>query len=156
MKRQRWKSGDFVKIPLTDGTHCYGWIMRAGLIDFLDVNTREELQVGYLKTLPKLFTLSVSRWVITKGHWLIVGNEPHNDENAIFKWFMQDMFTKKLSVYADDKNTSQIYPATFEECDKLERMAVWDACHVEDRLIDHFGGTPEFPVDLMRPVPVLN
>jgi Immunity protein 26 len=155
VKRQRWRSGDLVKIPLSNGTHCYGWVIRAGLIEFLDINTTRNLQIDAIKKSDRLFIISVSRSAITKGHWPIVGLAPRNDARDVFRFFMQDMFTKKLSIYSDDGDDSwKIVPATFEECKDLERFAVWDYGAVEDRLILHFGGAPRFPVDLMRPTPL--
>lgn len=32
------------------------------------------------------------------------------------------------------------WPATFEECEGHKRAAVWDPCHIESRLLDHFEG----------------
>lgn len=158
MKRQRWKSGDFVKIPLTNGTHCYGWIIRRGLIEFLDLNTKDAMDISILKTLPKLFTLCVMHAVLSlsKDGWPIIGHEPRDDENENYYFFMQDPVNRKLSIYSSDDSAYQIIPATYEECEKLERFAVWSACHVEDRLIAHYGGQPRFPVSLMRPIRVLN
>jgi hypothetical protein len=156
MKRQRWKAGDLVKIPLTDGTNGYGWVIRAGLVEFLDLNSKEDVSVGLITKSAKLFALLVNRSAITKGYWEIIGNVPRTDSHDEFRFFMQDMFTKKLSVYRSGDTWWKIEPATFEECEKLERMAVWDACHVEDRLISHFGGTPRFPVDEDRPMRILN
>lgn len=156
MKRQRWKSGDLVKIPLSNGTHCYGWVIRPYLVELLDINTRQDLPIDTITRSAKLFTVLVSRSAITKGHWLILGNVPRDDARVVFQFFMQDMFTKKLSIYYSGDVSSYELPATFEECKDLECFAVWDYGAVEDRLILHFGGVPRFPVDLMRPTSVLN
>jgi Immunity protein 26 len=156
MKRQRWKSGDIVKIALPNGTYCYGWVIRFGLIEFLDVNSKDILSIEYLTKCKRLFVLAVTRLAITKGTWAIVGNAPRNDAGEFFQFFMQDMFTKKLSIYGTNGESFSEIPATYDDCIKLERMAVWDEFQIEDRLIAYYGGTPRFPVDLMEPVPVLN
>lgn len=41
-------------------------------------------------------------------------------------------------------------PATPEECAVLERAAVWDPGHVEDRLRDHFAGQSNKWVESLR------
>lgn len=156
MKRQRWKSGHLVKIPLTDGTHGYGWVIRPYLVEMLDSNSGEDLPIETIIKSNKLFAVFVTREAISKGGWPIIGNVPRSDAHKEFRFFMQEMFTKKLSIYHSGDETWKIEPATYEECVGLERRAVWDACHVEDRLIAYFGGTPRFPVDDDRPLPVPN
>lgn len=37
-------------------------------------------------------------------------------------------------------NTGEILPAIKEEIKGLERAAVWEASHIEDRIRDHYNG----------------
>lgn len=40
--------------------------------------------------------------------------------------------------------------ATREECEGLEICAVWEAHAVEERIIDHYNGVPNFWVESMK------
>jgi hypothetical protein len=53
--------------------------------------------------------------------------------------FIQDPIQRQsFQIY--DPNTGNIHPSKKEDCIGLERAAVWEASHVEDRILDHFEG----------------
>jgi hypothetical protein len=73
-----------------------------------------------------------------RRHWVVVGNAPLDDSllNPPPR-FIQDALRKDLfRIY----EKGQFSPATKEECIGLEREAVWDPTHAEDRLRDHYAG----------------
>ena len=76
---------------------------------------------------------------VTSGRWIIVGNVPLDDTllNPLL-FFVQDIMRKdRFSIY---EKGGKIRPATKEECVGLERAAVWEPSHVEDRLRDNYAG----------------
>jgi hypothetical protein len=84
------------------------------------------------------------------GRWPKVGTAPIPEAlRGRVARFMQDAITKRLSISQDGGVTSR--PATLDECRKLERLAVWSAEHVEDRLRDHYAGVPNKWVESLRP-----
>ena len=86
--------------------------------------------------------------------WHIIGNIELNDnlKQRVY-FFKQDMFDHSISIYYEDGIEGIDIPATYEEVKDLERAAVWDPEHVEDRLRDHFNGVPNEWVKQLRPKP---
>lgn len=77
--------------------------------------------------------------------WRSVGELPLRDgESPESRFVKQDAITGALSIYWEDSSTGTFHdePATIDECAGLERAAVWSAEHLEDRLRDHFAGSP--------------
>jgi len=77
-------------------------------------------------------------YAVKRGRWAVVGHIALDE--ALMNpppFFMQDALRKdSFSLY----QKGQIRPATKSECVGLERAAVWDPTHVEDRLRDHYAG----------------
>ena len=140
--------GDFVRISLGDGWYSYGRVLRAPLFAFYDVRVREPLGLEELQLRPLLFRVWVMKSALTSGRWVIIGNRPLEksvEQSPAF--FKQDPITNDLSIYHEGKERR----ATREECESLERAAVWDPTHVEDRLRDHYAGVPNKWVEALRP-----
>lgn len=54
--------------------------------------------------------------------------------------FIQDYFNPAdLRIYIG----GEVRPASYEECEGLERCALWDAEHIEDRLRSYYDGVPD-------------
>jgi hypothetical protein len=77
--------------------------------------------------------------------WTLLDVIPLNEreEMEVYRSFKQDALTGALSIYweAPDGSWGE-ERADFERCVGLERAAVWDPEHVEDRLRDHRAGVP--------------
>ena len=74
---------------------------------------------------------------IKKGRWPILGHIPLEGQLTDPPRFIQDELNKKsFQIY----KAGVIIPATREQCEGLERSAVWDPEQVEDRLRDHYAG----------------
>jgi hypothetical protein len=142
-KRVRRVPGDFVKIPLGDAWHSYGRVLKEPLFAFHDVRSDKELSIDEIATLPILFKIWVTNRAVTSGRWRVVGKRPlegHLVQTPRF--FKQDALKpEQLSIYYEDNGVHES-PAKPEEVVGLERAAVWDPEHVEDRLRDHFAGKP--------------
>jgi hypothetical protein len=62
------------------------------------------------------------------------------------KYFRQDIVTSAVDIYQD----GEFYPWAGEDLTKLERLAAWEAAHVESRLRNHFAGKPDPIVDSLK------
>lgn len=140
-RRQRRTPGDFVRIPLQDGNHTYGRVLEEPLVAFYDAMTTVDLDLGSLASRPILFRLCVQNSAITRGRWPVIGSTPLTPDLVrppVF--FRQDAIDPALFFlhHLDGHET----PASRQQCIGLERAAVWDPEHVEDRLHDHYLGRP--------------
>jgi hypothetical protein len=146
-EKQKGKVGAFVKIPLDEKTHSYGRILEDAVFAFYDAKTDKDLSLMEAQSKPILFKVPVMDRAVTSGRWEIVGIAPLEDSlKALPRFFKQDPINNKLSTYYRGEER----PATAEECEGLEKAAVWDAEHVEDRLTDHYLGRPNKWVASMK------
>lgn|GEM_PF-197253 len=143
MKRQRITIGSILEINIENEYYTYAQILAHGICVFYDYQARNQLKdFSILENAPLLFFLCVYNQVITQGDWLKVGKMPiREDCKTLPNQFIQDMCDPdKVEMYITE--TGEIVPSTKEECIGLERCAVWDSNHVEDRIRDHYLGVP--------------
>lgn len=137
--------GQIVKIDLKDGTVAYGRVLKRPLFAFYDKPYRcgDTPELEEIATLPIAFKICVMNYSISKRIWSVIGRlELTSDLKKTPSFFKQDILNGALSIYRDDLPPAFERPATLQECMGLEQAAVWDPCHVEDRLRDHFAGRP--------------
>jgi hypothetical protein len=134
--------GDILKVDLGDGTHSYAHVSTDPLVIFYDCKTSRDLPLSEIGKLPVAFKVWVHNQDIKRGIWEKVGNLPLAPDNLEQPYmFKQDRITGRLAIHHSDfEDTNYERPATLEECRGLERAAVWDASHVEDRLRDYYEG----------------
>ena len=147
-KKKKRIVGDFLKIPLGDGTLSYGRVLEDPLCCFYNYKSKIVPELTFIQGQPLAFKVWVMNYAITDGDWEVIGNLPLEDElKEAPKFFKQDPINRKLSIYhmGTDK------PATIDECEGLECAAVWNPEHVVDRLVDMFDGKPNKWVDSMKP-----
>lgn len=151
----RIKAGMVVAIDLGDGLVAYGRVVDPPLFEFFDrfessdsATPNVELNDGS----PVLFRIWVMDSALKSGRWKVIGTSPIRERPHEY-FFKKDTLTGRLTRYWEDRSTGEYFevPASLEECSKLERAAVWDASHVEDRLRDHVYGRPNRWVDSLRP-----
>jgi hypothetical protein len=140
--------GAFVKVPLDNRWHSYARVLSEPLIAFYDAKTDTDLSLEEIKARPILFVLWVMNRAVTSGRWPVIGvlpvEEYLQDEPEFFK---QDKLNpSRLTIYHKGKER----PSTPEVCAKLERAAVWDPEHVEERLRDYFAGRTNRWVESLR------
>jgi len=139
--KQRITVGSIIKIELGDGYHSYGRILKNAGYAFYDIRTKEDISdMKEIVGRRILFIVAVYNDVITRGRWLKVGKLPLESSLEVMpnKFIQDGLHPDRFSLY--DPNTGQDYPAKREDCIGLERSAVWEAEHVEERLRDHFAG----------------
>jgi len=147
-KRQIRNLGDIVKIDLEDGFHAYARVLEEAMFAFYDCRTKEDLGIEQVAAAPVLFQIAVMDHAVKRGRWPVVGHLPLDSKLAAPPpRFIQDVNRPdSFSIYQH----GIIHPATKEECRGLERAAVWDPTHVEDRLRDHYAGRKNKWFESMR------
>ena len=139
--------GDIVKIDLENGTFCFGRVLEEPLLAFYDLNVTDDPSLEEIVSSPILFKVWVMNHAITSGRWPVIGSLPLDEDlQQPVKFFKQDPISKELCIYI---NAEEI-PASLAECDGLERAAVWNPEHVEDRLRDHYAGVPNQWVESLK------
>jgi hypothetical protein len=140
-KRQQRTIGAIVQVSLGDGTHSYAITLPDADYAFFDCKCSTDLEVKEIISRPVLFRVAVYKSAVTKGRWQKVGKVPALPPELAqpMPKFIQDaLCPDRFTIYLAGKTK----PATLEECEGLERCAVWEAEHVEDRLRDHYAGVP--------------
>lgn len=140
-KRQKITIGSILEIYVNEEYYVYAQILGKAGYAFFDYKTTDKLKdLKILLGRPILFITSVYDDVITQGYWLKVGAiEVREDLQVQPMQFIQDALDQdSFELY--NPNTGEILPAIKEEIKGLERAAVWEASHIEDRIRDHHNG----------------
>lgn len=139
MKKERRIPDSILEIQLEDQTFAYAQVLKMG-VAFFDLKVEVPLtDLNVILEKPVLFIIEIYDQIITKGRWKIVGNLPIRPDliNPPMKFIQDQLDPDKFELY--DPISGNRYPATRDECIGLERAAVWEAEHVEGRLIDHYN-----------------
>lgn len=144
-----------VVIDLDDGTKTVARVLHPPLCEFYDARLAEseEVEVAGLLGNEILFRLSVMNSAFRR--WRQVAHLPLSAEEQSKRhvFFKQDPINGRFTLYWEADGRAHTEPATFDDCVGLERAAVWDAEHVEDRLRDHFAGVANKWEISLRPRP---
>lgn len=155
--RRNREPGRVVRIPLGDGSAGFGRQLNGALVGFYDYFAPDS---GY----PDLLSLVASDFAFRvavmdhafkrNGRWDLLDVVPLSvaETSEVYRAFKQDPISGKLSIYWSGPANGAWGEddATRTECEALERAAVWDPEHVEDRLRDHREGRPNSWVESLR------
>ncbi|MGS4885691.1 Imm26 family immunity protein [Roseibium sp. MB-4] len=132
---------------MSDGQFSYGRVLAEPLIAFYDFVSESEADAETVLSQPVKYTLLVMNNAVTSGRWRVIGQADLDaDLQKPVRFFKQDPFSGKTSLYVEGKEQ----PADLEQCIGLERMAVWDAEHIEDRILDEINGRPNKWVESLK------
>lgn len=149
MKKQRRCEGDVVAIDLGEQHgFAYARVLPEPLVGFYDFRSADMVNPDELEPRSIFLRLWVMNHAITSGRWEVIGNlplEPTLLEDPVF--FKQDPIDKSISLYQGGRE----WPAEIDDWRPLERAAVWEPEHIEDRLRDHFLGRPNRWEQSLRP-----
>jgi hypothetical protein len=147
-KRHSRRLGDVIQIDLGDGLCAYARVLGEATVAIYDCHCEVERPIGEILKQRVLFQVAVMNWAVKKGRWRVIGRAPLEDDLAVLRpKFIQDPLNNtQFSIYEH----GAIRPASRDECIGLERAAVWDPEHVEDRIRDHFAGHPNKWVELLN------
>jgi hypothetical protein len=145
-----WKHepGAFLRIPLADGTFGYGRHLEDPYTAFYDYRTPDpSTDLDTIEKQPVLFKLSVRMSGPKK--WERIGNRKLEGEVAepVVAFHQEIGDFRKCIIFDTEGNERE---ATPEECVGLERDAVWDTHHIEERLLDTFEGRPNADEQRLR------
>jgi len=147
-KRQQRTVGAIVEIPLNNGFKTYARILDE-YFAFYNIYTKEQLDIDKIVSSNVLFFGGVFDTAITKGYWLKIGKKLplENKLNDVPPFFTQNFINPdKYTIFKNGKGV----PATKEECQGLEYLAVWKAEKMEERLNDHYTGKKNSYVARMK------
>jgi hypothetical protein len=127
------KKGDLLQIAV-GVNNFFGRVLEEPFVAFYEYKEADgEPSVDEIVARKIIFTIPTMKQAITQGRWKVIGNRPLSaDLTAPIETFLQDRITGKLSILVGHVQR----PASVEECLPLERAAVWEPEHVEDRLQD--------------------
>jgi hypothetical protein len=135
------KEGAFIEIALPNGKYSYGRILAKASFAFYDIYSDERVtDLDKIRKSKVLFINSVYKHAITKNRWKIIGvSEIEPNLKILPMEFIQDeLEPTQFEIYSP--NTGIMKPAKKAECLGLERAAVWEPDHIEDRIVDYFEG----------------
>ncbi|MHB8254362.1 MAG: immunity 26/phosphotriesterase HocA family protein [Acidiferrobacter sp.] len=139
--------GDVVTIAIGKGTLCFGRVLAEPLMAFYDLQAKRIPSIKEIIYSPILFKVWVMNHAVTSGRWHVIGSAPLDVTLwESVKFFKLDPLSKESYIYSNGEET----PASLEECEGLERAAVWDPQHVEDRLRDYYAGVPNRWVESLK------
>lgn len=136
--------GSILKVKLANTTFGLARVIGGGFIEFYDISITNEGLIEVVNTLKQhkvIFTLSVHKsWKKNSG-WESIGNSMDSIPSPP-KQFMQN-FANLDDIKIINPDGSMAV-STREEIVKqgIERVAVWEDNHIEDRLRDYFSGVP--------------
>jgi Immunity protein 26 len=147
-KRQRRREGDVVEIEIAAKLYAYARVLPNAVFAFYDVISVDRLRPEDVMQKHIAFKVPVMNGAVTSGRWAIVGSAPLSaDLLEPPAFFVQDPLHKdQFSISLGGKQRR----ATIDECKNLERLAVWSAEHIEDRLRDAHAHRPNKWVESLR------
>lgn len=155
--RRNRQPGRVVRIDLGDDVCAYGRQLLHPAVEFFARRGRigEAVDLLDIARSPVAFQLPVTdRAFRRNGPWelLDVVTLSAEEEAAVYQYSKLDAISQRLSIYWVDAaaGTFGEIPASAEQCVALERLAVWDAEEVEERLRDYFANRANRLVERLR------
>lgn len=151
MARQRITIGAFLGIKLNTGSWAYARILGYASYAIYDLITNDIVtSINDIKNSNVLFIVAVYDHAVNTGRWIKIGKAPLEEKFKILPMkYIQDALNPNLfSLY--DPNTGDITPANKQDCLMLERAAVWEPEHVEERILDHYANRPNIWLEKMK------
>lgn len=139
-----------MKIPIKLGTYfvinlgdyyVFGRIIEGYIFVFFDFqSSKEDIDLDMLLEQNILFSIHVGWAAITSKRWKVLAIKPLEEKfRAVVPFFVQEIGNDDLCWIDYDGERIQVSRI---ECIGLERLATWNAIHVEQRIRDHYDGKP--------------
>lgn len=152
LKAKKDNIGNIIKIKLDENTSGVARVIGDSFIEFYDIllaDAQSDINLTMLDNSKVIFTLSVHKsWVKNPG-WELTGTDTDNIPRPP-RQFMQNIANANDIKIVDP--SGGIIPTTKEEVlsEGLERVAVWEVNHIEDRLRDYFAGKPNIWLEHLK------
>lgn len=144
------KEGTFVEIPLPNGCFGVGRVLKDPLMCFYHAEFDVIPDMTDVVNKAIAFAVWVHRSALNKKGWRKIGFLELDGTEPDPFFFRQDAISKKLYLHKHGNERL----ATLKEVDGLERAAVWDKHHIEDRLDDVICGREQRWVRKLIPASV--
>lgn len=139
-----------MKIPIKLGTYfvinlgdyyVFGRIIEGYIFVFFDFqSSKEDIDLDMLLEQNILFSIHVGWAAITSKRWKVLAIKPLEEKfRAVVPFFVQEIGNDDLCWIDYDGERIQVSKI---ECIGFERLATWNAIHVEQRIRDHYDGKP--------------
>ncbi|KZZ47432.1 hypothetical protein A3759_29980, partial [Thalassolituus sp. HI0120] len=131
-KRQRRTVGAIVEIPI-EQYRIHAQILPEFDMAFFDTKDINDPSIEEILASTVLFRVSANDNAILDGRWLKIGKSELKEEFArpVPKFIQNALNKEKFEIYLG----GDIRRATREECEGLDRCAVWAVNHIEDRIM---------------------
>ena len=147
MKGRMPPPGTAFRLLLSDGSYGYCSVLRDGGVAVYGAATKEPRStISEVGPQGVLFIVTVHRSAFRR--WEAIGRGAVDESVARGDRFMQDMGNPLDCRIFDSEGHER--PAKPADCIGLERVAAWDANHVEERLLDTLMGRPNRWVEQMK------
>ncbi|MDP9078302.1 MAG: immunity 26/phosphotriesterase HocA family protein [Bacteroidota bacterium] len=137
------KVGAFFEIILSNKKYAYGRILEKANYAFYDIHSNIRItEIKEIQNKDILFIVAVYKYAITKERWKKIGQLDLESKLRVLPLkFIEDQLSPgNFKLY--DPNTGVASLTTKDKCVGLERAAVWEPTHIEDRIIDYYEGRP--------------
>lgn len=142
----RFSPGSVLQVPVGDGRSAYALMLgvRPYIAFFPDGQSDSEI----LGSAP-LFVVAVHNSAYSRGRWgAVLRRIAPGDLPEIPLFFRQNSMNLKDCEITDAHG--ELRQATPEECVGMERSAVWEAEHIEERIADLYAGRVNAYVESMK------
>lgn len=149
MTRQQRTVGAVLAVPLGDGTSTFALTLPEADFAFFDARTGEADPPLDLLAKPLLFRVAVHKSAWIAGRWPKVSKVavPAELQSPQPKFIQDALRPERFEIYI----AGSIRPSTRGECENLERAAVWEPEHAEERIRSYYAGVPSKWVQSLRP-----
>lgn len=140
MSRQQRIVGAILAVSLGDGTSTFALTLPEADFAFFDARTTEAIPPTDLLLKSVLFRVAVHKSAWVSGRWTKVSKVavPPELQEPQSKFIQDALNPGRFEIYV----AGTTRPATREECEGLERAAVWEPEHVEERIRSYYAGMP--------------
>jgi hypothetical protein len=149
MSRQQRSVGAVLVVPLGDGTNTFALTLPEADFAFFDARSIDAHPPPDLLDRPLLFRLAVHKSAWVTGRWPRIAklSVPAPLQAPQPKFIQDTLKPEQFEIYLAGTTRA----ASRTECEGLERAAVWEPEHVEERLLSHYAGTQSKWVHSLRP-----
>lgn len=150
---KKWKQGTFFSVKIGEGLFGVGRTLWSPYAVFYGVGPHAEIES--LRARQPAFAVGLHRSVARCPDWSVLGWEALPADLLVsFAFGHQDAISGEYFVRSTSPERAfHQASATWEEVKGLEPSAVWDAVHIEERLLALHEGRPSRFLEDLRPQP---
>jgi len=133
------KPGDIFKIPLNDGSHAYAQWLSDDTARIFKAACKTDVEIDEIIKLPVAFRVCVYKDTPGRYGWVKIGKASiPNEYSEPQRYATKEIGTGELSIW--DMAKDKEIPATRDDVQGLETLAVWAHPHIVERLEAELDG----------------